>query len=90
MTWANFSQPDRIASLEAIVRQALQSSELLEEAANAVYSLSQQPQLSADERHLLSILNDAILNGDVQPVQPQPSPPVADCCAAHPGRAKGS
>jgi hypothetical protein len=70
MAWANQPQADRILRLEAIVRQALQSGELSEEAADAVYALSQASDLSPDEQRLLHILNEAITQGQVLPISP--------------------
>jgi hypothetical protein len=73
MVWANLSQADRITYLETLVRQALQSGELLAPSADAVYALGQRLDLSIDEQHLLNILNDAILQGSVKPAQTESS-----------------
>lgn len=70
MVWANQPSANRTLRLEAIVRQALQSGELSEEAADAVYALSQSPALSADEQRFLRILNEAITQGQVLPASP--------------------
>lgn len=67
MMWANLSQVERVTYLEAIVRQALQSKALLAEMANALYALSQRPDLSVEEQRLLHILNDAIAHEEILP-----------------------
>jgi hypothetical protein len=69
MMWASLSPADRVTHLDTLVRQALQSGELSEQVADAVYALGQRQDLSVDEQHLLRILNDAILQGDVEPAQ---------------------
>ncbi len=91
MMWANLSQAERITYLEAIVRQALQSKALLAEVADAIYALSQQSELSADEQRLLNILNDAINQEEILPASaPNPAgEPTLKCApqtqTVHPG-----
>lgn len=81
MMWAHLSQEERVTHLEAIVRQALQSKALLAEMADALYALSQRPDLSAEEQRLLHILNDAIAHEEVLPASAPTSSvePVLKC-----------